>query len=150
MAYWDRERRSPRLTPGPIDLKNRDHCSSGRSSQMKIGLFLSLLLVSSPSLAREEAAWAGVGTTSCANFASQFRKDPQLAEVIFMTWAQGFMSGLNTQYLPPHASTDLLSTDYPSDRQAVFIRSYCDNHPLKDFVQAVMELWTVMRHSQGR
>jgi hypothetical protein len=43
-----------------------------------------------------ESAWAGIGASSCGEFSEMYRSDPNQAEFMFFSWAQGFMSGLNT------------------------------------------------------
>jgi hypothetical protein len=41
----------------------------------------------------------GAGMTSCAEFAKEYRQNPESTESIFFSWAQGFMSGTNLAFL---------------------------------------------------
>ena len=37
----------------------------------------------------------GVGVTSCAEFARLYQGSPEYTELVFLSWGQGYMSGLN-------------------------------------------------------
>ena len=37
----------------------------------------------------------GVGVTSCAEFARLYQGSPEYTELVFFSWGQGYMSGLN-------------------------------------------------------
>jgi hypothetical protein len=37
----------------------------------------------------------GAGATSCAKYAEAYRQTPDLADVVFLTWAQAYISGIN-------------------------------------------------------
>ncbi len=37
----------------------------------------------------------GLGSQTCAQFAEQYRANPQRADIAYISWAQGFMSGWN-------------------------------------------------------
>jgi hypothetical protein len=55
-----------------------------------------------------------------------------------MTWAQGFMSGANIglergQYRDSQAMT--------IEAQEQSLRTYCDEHPMAEFVKAAMDLY---------
>jgi hypothetical protein len=38
----------------------------------------------------------GAGTTSCAKYAETYRKNPDYTDNVYYSWAQGYMSGLNS------------------------------------------------------
>jgi hypothetical protein len=65
----------------------------------------------------------------------------------FFSWAQGFLSGLNTQPMLSGNGTNLAAraTNY----QQAFVDQYCDQRPLASYVQAVMSLYDTMRSEQG-
>lgn len=85
----------------------------------------------------------GAGTKSCADFASLYRTDPQMSEDFYFSWAQGMMSGMNTQKLIEHKKTVNLNSYSISD-QKMMIRSYCDAHPLWSYFEAVFVLYNYM------
>jgi hypothetical protein len=107
------------------------------------------LLVAMPPPAHGTIALAGAGAISCAVYGQDFKRDPLDFGNFFFSWAQGFMSGLNTRHFGTHDTTDLQPASYPPDAQERFIEGYCDQHPLATFVDAVMMLWSDMRKSQG-
>jgi hypothetical protein len=96
-------------------------------------------------LAAEKAAWSGSGTMACAEVTGALQQHPE-DENLFFSWAQGFMSGLNTDLLK-HGETDLNSL--PLDAQKQFVRSYCKEHPRAPYFEAVFKLFDKMRHDQG-
>ena len=93
----------------------------------------------------EKAGWSGAGTMSCADVAAALQQHPE-DENLFFSWAQGFMSGLNTDLLK-HGETDL--NGLPLDAQKQFIRSYCSDHSRAPYFEAVFKLFEKMRHDQG-
>src|SRR5262249_36526936 len=94
-------------------------------------------------------AWAGAGTQSCAIYGQNFKRDPAVYGNAYFSWAQGFMSALNTRHFETQDFTDLQPRSSPQNGQERFIQGYCDQHPLAMVVDAVMELWKEMRKSQG-
>jgi hypothetical protein len=84
----------------------------------------------------------------CA-FGSDYRKNPSEMENFYMTWAQGFMSGMNVISLPQYRDLAAMSLD----EQKSALRTYCDQHPLADYGIAVMYLYMKLpqkRHSQAQ
>jgi hypothetical protein len=84
----------------------------------------------------------GVGTHSCAEFAKLYTSNPSVAEDIFFTWAQGFMSGLNASSWA-EIGTYRSIEGTPSEMAAlkIRVRSYCDVHPLAQYVSAVLDVY---------
>ena len=108
-----------------------------------------VFLICFPQTARSEMAFRGVGGTTCGQFAEYYRTDPADAETLFYSWAQGFMSGMNVNFLFPEGeSTDLGDSRYGIDTQKGHLRLYCDQHPLAFYSQAVFNLWDTMRAQQ--
>jgi hypothetical protein len=73
------------------------------------------------------------------------RKSQNQRKLIF-SWAQGFMSGLNTDLLD-HRETNLNELSMGTQKQLV--RSYCSDHPHAAYFQAVFNLYNRMRGDQG-
>ena len=65
----------------------------------------------------------------------------------YLTWAQGFMSGLNTGPLLSGRAANLGASS-TNDQQA-FIDQFCDQRPVATYVAAVMSLYDTMRTGQG-
>jgi hypothetical protein len=86
-----------------------------------------------------QMAAMGIGTSTCAVFANMYKGDPQWAETQFFTWTQGYLSGWNHILMitgQPVFDMGSLSTE----RQKARLRSYCDQHPLGNFMEAVWAL----------
>jgi len=113
--------------------------------KLALALTLSLLSVSAQSIAAEKAGWSGSGTIACAEVTDAIQQHPEDENLLF-SWAQGFMSGLNTDLLE-HGETDL--NGLPLDAQKQFVRSYCKEHPRAPYFEAVFKLFDKMRHDQG-
>jgi hypothetical protein len=102
-----------------------------------LAVILGGLSLASPAVG-EDSAGAGIGTSTCAQFAQECAKSPSFVESLYFAWAQGYMSGLNifrsdNRYASLHAK----SVEVEEDE----LRSYCDAHPLKNYVDAVMALY---------
>ena len=111
------------------------------------GLFL---LMAPDAAAAVEDAMAGAGLTTCAVFASRYKENPEKVGIIYFTWAQGFMSGLNTGLIASHSETpDLHPNDFDTEDQQGHIRHYCDQHPLADYFEATLDLYFEMLKKQG-
>ena len=78
----------------------------------------------------------GLGLTSCAEYAKAYRTSPDATDYFFLTWAFGFISGVNAAseaaYLDLGAKTP--------DEMKRFLRMYCNDHPLANFGEAAGEL----------
>ena len=88
----------------------------------------------------EYAAFNGIGVTSCAEFAQHFKLTPKAANLVYFSWAQGFMSGYNASALAKGISGKDLNAETETDEE-VHIRDYCDLHPLVPYVRAVLDLY---------
>jgi hypothetical protein len=106
---------------------------------------IALTLFAARALAAEKAGWSGAGTMACGEVAGALQAHPE-DENLFFSWAQGFMSGLNTELLK-HGETDL--NGIPLDAQKEFIRTYCKEHPRAAYFEQVFKLFDKMRHDQG-
>ena len=78
----------------------------------------------------------GLGLTSCAEYAKEYRTNPNATDRFFMTWVYGFISGVNAV---GYAAYFDLGAKTP-DEMKRFLRQYCNDHPLTNFADAAMEL----------
>jgi hypothetical protein len=115
---------------------------------MRVRILLSALLVMSGSVLRaEEPTWAlGLGTQSCAKFAKVFQANPERTEAMFFSWAAGFMTGLNVAGGPSPGPQNLAAMSFEEKQQ--FMRRFCDQYPLKAYMDGVMELYGALPVSQ--
>jgi hypothetical protein len=104
-------------------------------------------VVAAAMLASVESARAGIvaqgaGTVSCTTFAKT-----EITELGFFHWAQGFMSGLNASDARASGRARDLSSMTPEDQQR-FLRNYCKEHPLADYLQGVLELYSQLKFAK--
>ena len=98
-----------------------------------------IVLMTTISASAGTAIW-GVGAKTCGIFASNYLINPKLADDLYHSWDQGFMSGLNyTKVEATGDSRDLSAM--PTEEQMARIKKYCNARPLADYVDAVMDLY---------
>ena len=90
-----------------------------------------------------DLAGMGVGYMTCTQFADFYKDDAEGVETGFFNWAQGFMSGVNFgNFTDEHAvagkTVNLAAMELKE--QKAFLRRYCDQHPLAQYVDAVLHL----------
>jgi hypothetical protein len=99
-----------------------------------------VLLASSAQLLAENYVFQGAGTASCGKFAEDFAKAPDFSEGFYFAWAQGFMSALNIDLSQESAQYRNLGA-IPTSQQERYLRNYCDQHPLGDYMDGVIALF---------
>jgi len=105
-----------------------------------------VLLISVLAAARGRAtdyATMGAGTSNCGEFRSA-RTGPEVAA--YFNWALGFMSGLNTSRLASGWVTKNMAS-MSVEEQEMAITTYCNDHPLGSFNQAVMDVYFSLQNS---
>ena len=95
------------------------------------------------------SAGRGLGAgTSCAEYGEFYKKAQQETDNSFFSWAQGFMTGMNTVRIGEKQSfVDLGIMD--QDAQIKWLHTYCDAHPLAIFMKAVVSLYSKQAVDQG-
>jgi hypothetical protein len=93
--------------------------------------------------AKESHTSMGIGVYSCAQFAKDYQRDPTLRGNFYFFWAQGWMSGFNASKVVKEMR-DLNSMEV--GEQERFIRNYCNDHPLKDYKDAVLSLYLELKY----
>ena len=97
-----------------------------------------VLLTGSASLVNAmDAERMGVGLETCGEFASLYRRVPNITEQ--SSWAQGYMSGMNMASLA-HGDISKNMGAMAIDEQERTLRKYCNDHPLANVQDAAMEL----------
>jgi hypothetical protein len=102
-------------------------------------LTATMILAATGSIKGETAVW-GVGAKTCGIFANNYLINPKLADDVYHSWAQGFMSGINYAKVEATGGSRDLSA-LPTDEQMARIKKYCNEHPLADYIDAVMDLY---------
>jgi hypothetical protein len=105
-----------------------------------LGLCLAAALTMASSTASAEpAAGQGVGTYTCGEAAQGVRRDRQL-DLIYFSWAQGWMTGWNLAQMNANQPTADLNARPLAD-QRDFIKVYCALHPEGLYMDAVRQLY---------
>jgi hypothetical protein len=112
-----------------------------------IAVFAVAAINASPALA-QSGAMRGVGTGSCGEFAKAYRTNPQLAEVVWGTWAQGLMSGMNLQLAIDGKRMRLIPP--PDQGESAHFRQVCDSRPLAPFYDVVFNYFNSLPLSQAK
>jgi hypothetical protein len=119
---------------------------------MAIRFFVSVLLMllaSGQVNAQQSLIFTGAGTRTCGQFAEAYRASPEVNELFYFSWAQGFMSGRNSVL----AENNQLIRDLASlsmDEQQSFIRHYCNQFPLDLYYSAVIKLHNSLKQIESR
>lgn len=111
-------------------------------------LVASVLIALGQKAAAETAVLIGYGASSCAEFAKNYQESPGEAESLYTGWAQGFMSGLNAGATAIKGSTRDLNAKSVKWQES-FLRNYCDEHPLSNYYNAVMKLYTTLPRAEA-
>jgi hypothetical protein len=113
------------------------------------GALLGLLISCSALHAEEQRPYIvmGVGVMSCGELAKEFAQDPPWTETAYFNWAQGYMTGRNIE-VGKRSWRQLNATS--TDQQKKLLRSYCDEHPLKSYIDAVNELYDALPSVQAQ
>ena len=113
---------------------------------MRLWIFVGALLVMSSNV-RAEMEKMGLGVQPCAKFAKAFQGNPEATEGMYISWATGFMTGLNIAAAANKINMRDLGA-MPIEEQKRFMLKFCDQYPLKDYVAGVIELCQSLPISQ--
>lgn len=103
-------------------------------------------IVLAPICARAADAM-GPGVMTCAEFAKLYQKSSDGAETWFFTWGQGYMTATNQMFLHM-GKTPIDFSAAPLPDQMTFVRDYCADHPLDQYVTAIIVLLERFQASQ--
>ena len=129
---------------------NEARCNSCRSNVVKkvvrVALCSALVLVASSGAKAQQYNRMGAGTKSCAVFARTYKDKPKTAEMIYFSWAQGYMSGINAAAGTNNKDVRPANLNaMPVTAQQRYIRDFCARNPLKDYRDAVDALLAEIR-----
>lgn len=101
----------------------------------------------------EDTFTAGAGSVACSEFSKHYAENPKFFGTLFFAWAQGYMSGLNTQWKANGDKTVTASTEgktmdllsVSTERQEAAIRKYCTDHTSALYSEAVFNLYVALR-----
>ncbi len=86
----------------------------------------------------------GAGTAKCSDFLKFYTSGSNTDVLVFLSWAQGYMSGLNAADMRYGGHGRDLSSISTEDEQQ-FLRDYCAEHTGDDIASASINLYKQMR-----
>ncbi len=113
---------------------------------MKVGALVIVLALCCVGVAHAQSsdqALAGAGTSSCGSYLAH-ESDPT-ARVMFISWVQGFLSGMNMADYVTAKQPFVLLPD--SDSIMAYIDKYCRDNPLKSPSRGAMQLYSELRQN---
>jgi len=106
-------------------------------------IILAALLIQSTIAIADPIGVAGVGAHPCAEIAKFFSQNPDQTSAMMLSWAQGYMSGLNVAGGASGREVRDLAGMNTKDEESV-IRNYCGQYPMSDLATAVMALYKTL------
>ena len=94
--------------------------------------------------AQQTAVMKGTGSGSCARYAEAYRSAPDETDNFFLSWALGYMSGINSS--KKEVFVDLNAKTL--DEMKGYLRQYCDAHPLANYGDGGRDLLNTLRTVQ--
>jgi hypothetical protein len=108
--------------------------------KLKCSVALVLWMLIQPTSSRaEDTLYTGLGAMTCGKIAQGYRQNPTVFEAMIMSWSQGFMNGVNVSVKKDVGHRDLGAITV--EAQKTSLRNYCDDHPLAEFWEAVINLY---------
>lgn len=98
-------------------------------------IIVTMSLAATPQLLAQVPIYLGSGTVKCSQVVQDFDKNKQ-TEVVYWTWAQGYMSGVNRVLDESKAGPRNLAT-----ARSAPLLAYCRQHPTEFFAQAVDKIF---------
>jgi hypothetical protein len=106
-----------------------------------IAVCVVVVLGGSANAQKQHGGARGAGVASCAEFATGYQKDPDFAEVYFLSWAFGYMSGVNAAAVDLQLGSQVFDLGSKTqDEMKRYLRRYCDEHPSANYGDGVVEL----------
>lgn len=97
------------------------------------------LLLCFVTVAQADAIGAGLGSRTCGQFATDYKAN-QSIEAAYNNWTLGYMTGMNVMLQAVNRPTRNLE-GMPFEEKKSYMRSYCDSHPLRNFIDGATELF---------
>lgn len=87
-------------------------------------------------------AQRGIGSTSCSLYLKRYGENAVMADFMFFTWAQGWMTAANEMLIDTNSKTRTYRDLSGSiDEQEAQARAFCEMHPLGSYEDAVRAVY---------
>jgi len=108
-----------------------------------------LAVVPSADASERRIAWAGMGMANCRLVVDLYQSEPEQTRLYFLSWAQGFMSVLNSMFFwKIDQQANLKQLDLDTNQQWALLYEFCEGTPDSLFVEGVLNLYDKMRDEQ--
>jgi len=102
---------------------------------------LVVIVTAEASAQQPQAGMMGAGSGTCAQYTQAYRRDPDEANNVYFSWAQGYMSGQNAaRDKSPMRDLNVL----PISTQLDFLKRFCDQKPTVLFAIAAQTLFNAL------
>lgn len=105
-------------------------------------ILFALLVWITPTEASAQAV--GLGARTCAEFAKDYLEAHDVAEPLYFTYTQGYMTALAMLFEALKKPTVNLVA-WPPDRQKAHVRRFCSEHPDAEFAFAAQNLFEALQ-----
>lgn len=102
---------------------------------------LVVIVIGEASAQQPQAGMMGAGSGTCAAYVQEYRRDPDTANNVYFSWAQGYMSGQNVAR-DKNPMRDLNAL--PVSTQLDFLKRFCDQKPTALFAVAAQNLFNAL------
>ena len=102
---------------------------------------VALMFAGTASAQQPQAGMMGAGSSTCADYLSEYKRDPASANDLYFSWAQGYMSGQNVA----HDKNPMRNLNaIPTSSQLDFLQRFCEQKPTVLFAVAAQYLFKAL------
>jgi len=125
---------------GTTPWQNHEHTAG---VPMKVASFAFVALLAMVAMPAEAVPLEGAGTAKCSDYLKFYQSGSTTDALVFLSWAQGYMSGLNASEMRYGGhGRDLASISTEDEQQ--FLHDYCQEHTGDDIASASISLYKQM------
>jgi hypothetical protein len=102
-----------------------------------------VFLATTASAQDRQGGMMGAGSAACSEYTQQYASEPDTANNVYYSWAQGYMSGQNIERSSQKKPMRNLAA-LPIATQLDFLRRYCLQSPTSLFAVAAQNLFNAL------
>ena len=87
----------------------------------------------------------GAGNVPCAVYAKSYQQQPEMTDVVYGSWLEGFLTGFNGAIAAQNNQFQRIDpSGMDRNRRNDFMRDYCSRNPLATYLQGIIEMMAVL------